>query len=234
MKRILTTFKEKWPEYLLEIFVLIIGIYGAFAVDNWNESRRDNVMLNELVNVLTLAVESRSTEVSEDLENVIRFQQRNEQLIQKWEENQVIDTTELKGILYVMSFDYLIMNDQSPVYTGLSDAGLWKQLPDSLTSIVDDFFRQELMFVRKAYEKYNEYATNITVEFLSPNNLLDLGFTNKEIRELLKGKEGAFIKQVRLNQFAMNRLKGQLENCNKEALHLIEKLKKYQEIRQTE
>ena len=49
MKRILSTLKEKWPEYLLEIFVLIIGIYGAFAVDNWNSRRLENIEEQEIL-----------------------------------------------------------------------------------------------------------------------------------------------------------------------------------------
>lgn len=39
IKRILSTFKEKWPEYLFEIIVLIIGIYGAFELANYGENR---------------------------------------------------------------------------------------------------------------------------------------------------------------------------------------------------
>ena len=41
MKKIIDLLKEKWGEYVMEILVIIIGIFGAFILNDWNEKRKE-------------------------------------------------------------------------------------------------------------------------------------------------------------------------------------------------
>ena len=57
MKKLLLTLKQKWTEYLLEIFVIVIGILVAFSLNNWNESRIKDKSVRKHLESLTQAIE---------------------------------------------------------------------------------------------------------------------------------------------------------------------------------
>ena len=68
MKRIITTLAQKWPEYLLEILVITIGILGAFTLNNWNEDRKTQQEAQELYQQLLLDYESNLKQLNQKIE----------------------------------------------------------------------------------------------------------------------------------------------------------------------
>jgi len=81
IKRILTILKEKWPEYLLEIAVVFLGIYGAFSLNNWNENSSNRRIVGDYYCRFLADLNQDQVQVDSLLsEGHIRLQKSNEML----------------------------------------------------------------------------------------------------------------------------------------------------------
>jgi hypothetical protein len=70
MKKILETIKRKWAEYLLETFVIIIGILGAFMLDEWRENRNNQQLLGEYYLLLKSELVTDTLNLVNDIEYI--------------------------------------------------------------------------------------------------------------------------------------------------------------------
>ena len=111
MKKILETLKLKWAEYLLEIFVIMIGILGAFTLNNWNVDRLAKANEQKL---LTNIIEDLSTDYRTTFELLQKVKQRqeihlrlyNESIVEIFTEksdpysSEIVETTDIISITW--------------------------------------------------------------------------------------------------------------------------------------
>lgn len=67
MKRILETLSDNWPQYILEIVVIIAGILGAFALNSWNEGNINRQLEIDILKQIHTDIEGNRNDVEGDL-----------------------------------------------------------------------------------------------------------------------------------------------------------------------
>jgi len=223
--------ENNFSKYLIyaigEIILVVIGILIALQVNNWNESKKEERIEQQLIELLITDLEEKRKENLSDSRVTKTILKRIQTTVDIWELNRTIDTTDLKMIIRRLAGDTYFYNENSPVYNGLSNTNLWKQLPDSLTKQIDDFYRIKLMRVKKSFEKASEYGTYCRLNFLVPNNLIDSNQNNEEIYEKVSKQDEEFISYVKLLINSVSRLNARLEDSASSIDKLIENLESY-------
>jgi uncharacterized protein DUF6090 len=103
MKAIFSHIKEHWIKYSLETLVVMVGILGAYALNNWNEVRKDNKIELEIYAELNASLKSDSVKLVETIEKLNLCKTGLVTVIFK-KQSEVIKTENLKGLLNSISY----------------------------------------------------------------------------------------------------------------------------------
>jgi len=159
MKRILTTLKEKWPEYILEIIVLFSGIYGAMALNNWNEYRKERALEKNILVELKRSIENNCK---------VMIQDANLRTIWNTSSNIIIQTIENK-LAYSDTLNMHFQNARKPGtnlalssagYEGLKNAGYSIIQSDMLRNSIVELFELSHKRLHEEMEYFESFQAD--------------------------------------------------------------------------
>ena len=174
MKRIFTTLAQKWPEYLLEILVITIGILGAFALNNWNENRKTRKQEIELLTNLRSDFETRVEEIKTIQEVRSNILQVIDTLYLRIENKEYENrNNELDSLLSYLYISYRFNNEFSSLDMLFSSGGIVNLSNSELkeTLIKWPWLVAEMLEEQDRIENQMSLTTQVLSEYVLANNL---------------------------------------------------------------
>lgn len=184
MKKILQHLHQDWYKYVLEILVLIIGIYGAFALESWNEERKEKALEKKIIAQLIEEYEMNLQQLNEKIafrrfivENALKIYQYYDDPSATNEDSLIFA---ISNLVHDPTFD--------PIDNDLLNG-------DNLTIIQDDEIRQRLsnwssdlaalQEMEDAWQKLVEERLNpYLLEVGLVRDVVSIVFDNEELLEI--------------------------------------------------
>ena len=160
----------------------------------------------ELVKLLITDLDDRKAENIDDRNYGLSMVDFFSKSLQYWNDNNDIDSTNLKRVLSLLASDYWYYHNQTPTYNRLSNSALWEKIPDSLAMQVNDIYYSRFTMIKTVFENSREYATTCKINYLRPNGLINLNQSSISLKnKILKNPEN-FISYVQLSLAYVKRL----------------------------
>lgn len=198
MKTTLHIFKEKWIQYLLEIIVIVLGILAAFALDNWNEIRKDRD--NEQVYLTSLRQNLKDQIASLDIHFEVekKFQELSEPLLLYYQKHQsfLIDekfTNDIGSLATRKTFKKIDASYQELLSSGNLNLIKDKAFKNALVSYYQDLYRIESIIT---------YNNNSLIDlYFSPTVANYVPFNSSESLDQLLMKRSGLPNSGKLDRF---------------------------------
>ena len=115
----------------------------------------------ELVKLLITDLDDRKAENIDDRNYGLRMVDVFSKSLQYWNDNNDIDTTNLKRVLNLLASDYWYYHNQTPTYNRLSNSALWEKIPDSLASQINNVYYNRFTRIKIAFENSSSQITHL-------------------------------------------------------------------------
>jgi len=223
--------KNKFSSYIIyavgEIILVVVGILIALQINNWNESRKQRLHKIELVKLLITDLEDRKAENIADRNSGLSMVDVFRKSLKYWEDNNDIDTTNLKIVLGLLASDDWYYHNQTPTYNRLSNSALWENIPDSLAMQVNDIYYSRFTAIKTEFENSREYATTCKINYLRPSGLINLNQSAINLKSKIIKNPKNFISYVQLSLANVKSLNNSFLRSENSIKEVVQKLHVY-------
>lgn len=228
--------KLNWNKYILEFLSIFIAVISAFALNNWNDNRRDNKAESKIFSEILNGLEKDLQDVKV---NVLGHEQGLKacsfwlRIFTNKESN--LDT--LQQYYFVLTRDFVSIQNTSG-YETLKSKGLELIKNDSLRTKIISLYEYDYKTLMKLEEEYNElqFQQNYFQEinsFIAPQFKFDLNGNisgidlpinlNKSERNILL----SYLWKIRINRKFILQSYGDVEDkINKLSIEIEKELKR--------
>lgn len=164
--KLLRHLRTEWFKYGFETIAVVVGILAAFALDNWNEGRKEEILEIQYLNGLKADLTSDTvyyTRRIADSEKAIQDNKRHIRLMYQKQES----LEEVKNLISLANWNSEQLTTQNSTYIDLTNSG-------SLGMISNPVLRDLII----NYYRENERASAHIIEFneVSSRTLLQVNF----------------------------------------------------------